>query len=289
MLSNDVARRIREIEIYTRRLVSGSLMGATTSAHKGSGLDFDQLNDYQMGDDIRFIDWHSSARADRLLVKQYIEERNRTILLAVDCSASTIFGSQKRLKHEIICEIAAVLALVGNYGKDKVGLVLFSDTIELYIPPARGTLHTRFLLEKLFTIKPRSKKTDSAKAFDFIAQLKRRNALLFVISDFIDQNFEKSLSMVARLYDMVAVCVNDEYEQEVPAVGLLRVRDCETGAYHLLDLRKGNEKKLQHFFQNQKESLERQCTRYGIDLVRLKPESCAIGGLVRLFRRRMRY
>ena len=138
MISADVAKRIREIEIYTKRMVSGSLIGDTTSAYKGSGLDFDQLREYQQGDDVRFIDWHSSARADKLLVRQYIEERNRTIILAVDCSASTFFGSQQRLKYDYMAEIAAILALVGNYGKDKVGLLLFSDNIELYIPPRRN-------------------------------------------------------------------------------------------------------------------------------------------------------
>lgn len=289
MLAPDIARRIREIEIYTRRLVSGSLIGDTTSAYKGTGLDFDQLRDYQQGDDVRFIDWHSSARSDRLLVKQYIEERNRTVLLAVDCSASTIFGSQQRLKYEVMAELAAILALVGNYGKDRVGLLLFSDAVELYIPPARGMMHTRLIMEKIFTTKPRSSRTNITRAFEYLAQLKKRNALVFVISDFIDQNFEKSLSLVSRMYDMVAICVNDEHEQTIPNVGLLRVKDSETGECHILDLRNKNHAMLTHHLDQQKKSFERNCGRYGIDLVHMRPESCTIGSLVRLFRRRMRY
>lgn len=289
MLNPEIVRKIREIEIYTRRLVSGSLMGDTTSAHKGTGLDFDQLRDYQIGDDVRFIDWNSSARSQRLLVKQYIEERNRTILLTVDCSSSTFFGSDKRLKFDAIAEIAAILALIGNYGKDRVGLVLFSDIIHAYIPPARGTVHTKLIMEKLFTVQANSNTTNIAKALEYVAQLKLKNSLLFIISDFIDDNFEKSFKMVSRVYDTVAIKTTDENEQSLPAVGFLHVKDCESGALHLLDLSVSQQQKVHAHLQEQKKKFEELCARSGADLVHMRPESCAIGNLVRLFRRRMRY
>lgn len=289
MLSPEIARRIREIEIYTRRLVSGSLVGSTSSAHKGSGLDFDQLRDYQMGDDVRFIDWHSSARADRLLIKQYIEDRNRTVLIAVDCSASTQYGSGQRLKYDAMAEVAAVLALVGNYGKDQVGLLMFSDDIECYVPPARGNLHTRLLLEKMFTLAPRSQRTNIQRALDYLLQLKKRNALVFLISDFIGEYTKQSFHSIARLYDMIAVAVNDQFEQNIPALGFLKVKDSESSNYHMLDLRSKNSGSVNSFFKERQEEFKKICTSSGIDMVHLQPEACAVGGLVRLFRRRMRY
>src|SRR5579862_8407903 len=143
MLSPEIIKKIRQIEIATRRLLTGSLVGDSRSAVKGEGFEFDQIRDYQMGDDVRAIDWNSSARMDKLLVKQYIQERNRTVILAVDVSASTLFSSDDALKSDIIAQLASVLALVADYGKDTVSLLLFSDEIELFIPAGRGRQHVR--------------------------------------------------------------------------------------------------------------------------------------------------
>src|SRR5665647_3240289 len=146
MISSEILKKIKQIEIYTQRLLTGSLVGDSRSAIKGQGLEFDQLREYQMGDDVRFIDWSSSARMDKLLVKQYIEERNRTVLLAVDVSASTFFSSDQELKNESMAQIASVLALVADYGKDHVGLILFSDEIEEFVPPSAGRMHVRLIM-----------------------------------------------------------------------------------------------------------------------------------------------
>ena len=157
MVSKEVLKHIKRIEIHTKRLLRGSLVGQSSSAMKGSGFEFDQIREYQQGDDVRFIDWKSSARINKLMVRQYIEERSRSIILAVDVSASVFFGSAQHSKHEVMVELAAVIALVGDLAKDRVGLFLFSDKVELFIPPNSGQKHVRFILEKLFSYKPKHK------------------------------------------------------------------------------------------------------------------------------------
>lgn len=289
MISPENLQKIRQIEIQTRRLLSGSLVGDARSRLKGSGFEFDQIREYQQGDDVRFIDWRSSARMNKLLVKEYIEERNRTIMLAVDCSASERFASGDNLKSDHISQIAGVLALVANYGSDNVSLILFSDTIECFIPPARGRQHTRAILEKLFTIEPTSKKTSIKCALEFAAKQKRHDAVLFLISDFIDTGYDRSLSIVSRMYDTVAISCTDPLERSFPTVGFLELIDQETGVPCLLDTRTKNQKKLQSFFDARAQEQENLFNKYGVDRLELGTAQPFMGELIRFFRRRMRY
>src|SRR3990172_8575591 len=173
-ISPEVRKKIKEIEIHTRRLLRGSMVGDSRSEMKGTGFEFDQIREYSMGDDIRFIDWNASARNNTMLVKQYIEERSRAIFLAVDISASMFLGSGPESKHDIIAQVASVLALVSEAGKDRVGLILFSDEIELYIPPSQGKYHIATIMQELFTHVPRSKKTDISVVLKKLAALKKR-------------------------------------------------------------------------------------------------------------------
>ncbi len=290
MIAKEVLKKIRRIEIQTPRLASGTHIGQASSAQKGTGLEFDQLREYQFGDDIRFIDWKSSARMNKILVKQYIAERHRTIFLIVDGSSSTFYGSTNALKFETMAEIASVLALVSNFGKDQVGLILFGQEIELLIPPFKGTAHIHRIMEALFTYKPKkSTKTNLKGALEFVAKLKKRNHMLFCISDFIATNFEKPLSLLSHKHDFVAIRCLDKNEIVFPNVGLLPMQDDETGQTMVLDTRIISAKKLKNIFDQRIAKQNSLFKKYGIDCVDIQPGNPFIGSLIRVFRQRMQY
>lgn len=289
-ITDDVLRKIKQIEIHTRRLLRGTQIGDARSAQKGSGLDFDQIRDYQHGDDVRFIDWKSSARLDHVLVKQYIEERSRVVLLAVDVSGSSFFGSTNTLKHDIIAQITSVLALMTNTGKDLVGLILFAEDVELYIPPARGRAHVHSIMEHVFGYKPVKKTTRITSVLKKLAQLKRRDAITFLISDFIDEEIETSyLSLVANLYECIALRCLDQRERELPSAGFIPVEDPETGETILLDMRSHKISGLKKHLDDRLEKQNQLFKKYGIPIVDLANNESFIGDLVRFFRRRMQY
>lgn len=301
MLDKDTIRKIRQIEISTRRLLTGSLVGDARSRIKGTGFEFDQIREYQQGDDIRFIDWSASARQNKLLVKEYIEERNRTIILAVDCSASNQFSSNEKLKSEVIAQVASVLALVANYGSDNVSLILFSDRVEKFIPAGRGRNHTRAIMEALFGFKPTRTKTNISCALEHAAKQKRKDGILFLISDFIsnfsdtsdsdsaNHGFEKSLSIIARMYDTVAIHCCDANEKELPEVGFLPVIDSETGELTIIDTRAKNQKVLQSMLDQRISDQQSLFKKYGVGCLEISNNQPFMGDLIRFFRRRMRY
>jgi uncharacterized protein (DUF58 family) len=291
MVSEEVAKKIREIEIVTRRLLNGSLIGDQRSAIKGSGFEFDQIREYQIGDDVRTIDWKSSARMDTLLVKEYIQERDRVVIVAVDVSASTVFSSGNTLKSSIIAELASVLALVADYSRDAVSLLLFSDDIELSIPPGRGIQHVRMIMEKLFTFQPRKQKTNIEVVFDRLLAHARSDSIVLLVSDFIDDsiNSSKKLSVVARKYDLIAIRCLDRNERALPAVGFISVQDSETGQETVLDLRFSGAQKGSSFLQNHAQEQEKLFKKNGIELLDIAIEKPFIGELVRFFKQRMSY
>lgn len=288
-LSDEVIRKIKQIEIITRRLLSGSLIGDTRSAQKGVGFEFDQLREYQQGDDVRCIDWRASARMNKLLIKQYIEERRRTILVAVDVSHSSFFSSSDLLRHDVFAQIASVLALVAEYGKDQIGVLLFSDKVEYYIPPAAGKFHVRKIMETVFTFKPTSKKTNIAVALEHMAKLKRKDAILFVLSDFIDEGFDRQLSLASTIYDMIAVRYLDKNEKTLPAVGLLTVEDIETGEMHTIDVSKKGSSPVNLFLHARLTAQNDLFKKYGVSVIEIEDDHNFIGDIIRFFRRRMSY
>lgn len=289
MLSKDVLKKLKHIEIYTRRLLRGSMVGDSRSALKGSGLEFDQIREYQVGDDVRFIDWNSSARMNKLLVKQYIEERNRTVFLAIDVSASSLFSSNEQLRRDTIAQIGSILAIVADYGKDHVGLLLFSDEIEETMPIARGRTHIRMIMEKLFSYTPRNKKTDVNVAFEYVAKLARRDSIVFCISDFIDHNFEKNLGIVSRMHDVVAIRCLDHNEQAFSSVGFLSIEDNETGLQLVLDTRASEVATVNYALEKRRQALDGVFKKYAVDCIDIINGKPFIGDLIRFFRRRMRY
>ncbi len=289
LLSDDIIRKIKEIEIVTRRLLSGSLVGDTRSAQKGVGFEFDQLREYQQGDDVRCIDWRASARMNKLLIKQYVEERRRTILVAVDVSYSSFFSSSDLLAQDAFAQIASVLALVAEYGKDQIGLLLFSDTVEYYIPPAAGKFHVRKIMETVFTFKPRSKKTNIAIALEHMAKLKRKDAILFVLSDFIDIGFDRQLALASTMYDVIAVRYLDKNEKTLPAVGFLTIEDIETGEINTIDVSKKGSSPVNLFLHARLTEQNELFKKYGVSVIDIENDRNFVGDIIRFFRRRMSY
>lgn len=290
MLSNEILTKIKHIEIYTRRILNNTLSGDSRSAMKGTGFEFDQIREYQIGDDVRYIDWKASVRMNTLLTKQYIEERSRTVILAVDCSGSTFLSSNEDLRVDTIARIASVLALVAEYGKDHVGLLMFTDKVELFIPPKRGRMHTRMIMERLFDCKPATTGTDLNIAFEYLARRSVGKSLVFMISDFITERpYTKYMSIIAKKHDLIAIRCLDMHETKFPSVGFLPIQDAETGALALLDTRGKNGKKLNTLLAERIIEQDYLFKQHGIDVLNVRIDRSFMGELISFFRRRMMY
>lgn len=289
-ISSEVIAKVKQLEIFTRRLLNGAMVGDSRSAIKGSGFEFDQIRGYTFGDDIRFIDWKASARNNTLLVKQYIEERSRTIYLLVDISKSSFFGSRGSDKWSRIAEIASILSLVAYHGKDQVGLVLFSDQVELMVSPSSSLSHIHMLIETLLTTKPKQSQTNISAALKYFLSLKKQNGIVFLISDFIDDAMDAYLSQVAKRFDTIAIRCLDPYEKALPSVGFITVQDVETGLEGELDIRKKKRDYIKAVLSERLIHQDRLFKRNKIDLFQTPFNGDDyIVSLVRFFRQRMMY
>ncbi len=235
VLSPEVFAKIKRIQIRTQRLVTEALAGEYESAFKGRGMEFEQVREYQPGDDIRHIDWNVTARMNSPFVKQYREERELTVMVLVDVSSSGRFGSGEKMKSEVAAEVAAVLAYTAIKSNDRVGLIVFSDQVELYIPPKKGRAHVWRVIREVLTFRPRRKGTDLEGALEFLGRVSRRRSTAFILSDFLDVEFEDRLRLAARRHDLTAVTVADPRETDLPRIGLIELQDAETGESMLLD------------------------------------------------------
>lgn len=224
-----ILKKIRRIELRTRRLVDSSFAGQYHSVFKGRGMNFDEVREYAPGDEIRSIDWNVTARMDKPFVKKFIEEREMTVLLVVDVSASGAFGSVSLSKRELAAEVAAILAFSAINNNDKVGLLLFSDRIELFVPPKKGRQHILRMIRDLLFFEPQGKKTDITQALEYVNRVQSRRALVFLISDFLAPDFSKPLNVTSRKHDLVALSVSDPGEEALPDVGIVTFEDAETG------------------------------------------------------------
>jgi uncharacterized protein (DUF58 family) len=290
MLSHEILTKIKHIEIYTRRILNNTLSGDSRSAVRGSGFEFDQIREYQLGDDVRYIDWKSSVRMNTLLTKQYIEERSRTVMLAVDCSGSTFFSSNEDLRFDTIARMASVLALVAESGKDHVGLLMFSDTVELFIPPKRGRAHTRMIMERLFDRKPVQTGTDLNVAFEYLARRSISKSLVFMISDFITERpFTKYMGVIAKKHDLIAIRCLDAHEKQFPSVGFLPIQDSETGELSLLDTRGKQGARLNALLGERVAEQNHLFKQHGVDVLDVRIDQSFMNDLVCFFRRRMMY
>jgi uncharacterized protein (DUF58 family) len=229
MIPQEILKQVRRIEISTRGLVNEVFSGEYHSVFKGRGMNFAEVREYHYGDDIRNIDWNVTARAGSPFVKIFEEERDLTVMLLVDVSASGDFGTRERLKAEVSVEISALLAFSAIKNNDKVGLLIFSDHVEKFVPPRKGRRHVLRVLRELLYHEPLGRGTDISAALEYLAHIQRKRAVVFLISDFRDDDFQKALSVAGRRHDLIAVRLGDVREEELPPVGLLELEDPETG------------------------------------------------------------
>jgi uncharacterized protein (DUF58 family) len=235
MLSKELLQKVKHIEIRTSRLVSTAMGGEYHSVFKGQGMEFDEVRAYQFGDDIRSIDWNVSARQGHLYVKRYVEERELTVMLMVDLSASKDFGTVRRMKNELAAEVAALLAFSAIQNNDRVGALIFTDVVEKYIPPKKGRKHVLRVVRELLAYDPIHRKTSIETAVRYLNNVLTKKSVVFLISDFFDQGYEKSLRVANQRHDLVALPIRDPRETELPNVGILQMLDPESGETFWVD------------------------------------------------------
>ncbi len=235
MDTKELLKKVRKIEIKTRRLSNHIFGGEYHSTFKGRGMTFSEVRQYQYGDDIRAIDWNVTARYNEPFVKIFEEERELTMMLMVDISGSEFFGTNQQFKKDTITEIAATLAFSAIQNNDKVGLILFSDQIELFIPPKKGRSHVLRIIRELIEFEAKSKKTDIDQALKFLSNVLKKKAIVFVLSDFMDDNYERTLKIAGNKHDLTGIRVFDKHDQEIPNIGMVPMLDAETGEVHLVN------------------------------------------------------
>ncbi|WP_338841800.1 DUF58 domain-containing protein [Flavobacterium ginsenosidimutans] len=235
MDTKELLKKVRKIEIKTKRLSNHIFSGEYHSSFKGRGMTFSEVRQYQYGDDIRNIDWNVTARYNEAHVKVFEEERELTMVLMVDISGSESFGSKNQFKKDIVTEIAATMAFSATQNNDKIGLILFSDTVELYIPPKKGRSHVLRIIRELIEFEPKSHKTDIAQALKFLSGTQKKKAIIFMISDFMSDSYEQTLKIASKKHDITGVRVYDMREEKIPNLGMVSMLDSETGKIQLVD------------------------------------------------------
>ena len=235
MDTKEILKKVRKIEIKTRRLSDHIFSGEYHTSFKGRGMTFSEVRQYQYGDDVRAIDWNVTARYNEPFVKVFEEERELTMMLVVDISGSESFGTKNQQKRDMITEIAATLAFSATQNNDKIGLLLFSDQIELYIPPKKGKSHVLRIIRELIEFEPKSKKTDLSLALKYLSSVMKKKAIVFVISDFMATSYEHTLKIAAKRHDVTGIRVFDQREEQLPNIGIVNLLDAETGETLLVD------------------------------------------------------
>ena len=235
MDTKELLKKVRKIEIKTRRLSDHIFGGEYHSTFKGRGMTFSEVRQYQYGDDVRNIDWNVTARYNEPFIKVFEEERELTMMLLVDVSGSEFFGTETQFKNEIITEIAATLAFSATQNNDKIGLILFSDEIELYIPPKKGRSHVLRIIRELIEFEPKSKQTDFAEALKFLSNVMKKKAIVFVLSDFITDDYQHTLKIASGRHDLTGIRIYDKHEERIPNLGIVQMKDEETGELMLVN------------------------------------------------------
>jgi uncharacterized protein (DUF58 family) len=289
MLSPELVKKIKQIQIYTSRMVNASFAGQYESVFKGRGMQFEEVREYTPGDDVRTIDWNVTARAGKPYIKRFVEEREMTLMLLVDMSASGYFGTRGKLKNELAAEFCAVLAFAAIRNNDKVGLIIFTDQIELYIPPKKGTTHVLRLIRELLCFKLPDKKTNVPLALDYLAKVIRKKATVFLVSDFIADDFSRPLSLVNKRHDVIAVNVQDPAEIDLPKAGLIELQDAETGQIQLVDSSSTAFRKKYNLENHQrKNQLAQEFRSINVDCISIETDRPYIHDLVKFFHMRHR-
>ncbi len=301
MNTSDIIKKVRRLEIRTRRLVTDSVTGAYYSSFKGRGMDFEEVREYAIGDDVRTIDWNVSAKMDRPFVKVFREERELTIMLLIDLSASGIFGSVEQSKRERAAEIASVIAFSASQNNDKVGLLLYTDEVEHYIPPKKGRRHILRVIRDILFFQPKGKGTHHKSALDYLNRVQRRKSVVFLISDFLESDSSdnnsplptshsplfSTLALTHQRHDLVSIVLSDPREYELPEVGLITLEDAETG--EMVEIDTSNRRTRERYAQLARERRERFQTgmrKKGLDWIEAHTDQPYLPALRQLFARR---
>jgi uncharacterized protein (DUF58 family) len=288
VIPRELLKKIRKIEIYTNRLVNNQLAGQYHSVFKGRGMAFSEVRQYVPGDDVRAIDWNVSARMNDPHVKLFTEERDRTVNLMIDMSASGLFGSHIQAKRDVAAEIAALVAFSAIKNDDRVGLIVFTDQVESYVPPKKGKKHVLRVVREILTFQPSSPRTNLAAGLEYLGKVGRRKSVAFLVSDFLAHGWERPLQMANRRHDVVPVVITDPMEEKLPNVGLMTFEDVETGEIAEFDTG-GPEAALFHQFVARQRALREQALRrLKMDVVNVRTDRPYVDALVQFFRARAR-
>ncbi len=289
MIPKEIIKKVRQIEIRTSRMVNDILAGEYHSVFKGQGMEFSEVREYVRGDDVRTIDWNVTARTGHLHVKRYVEERELTVVLLVDASGSGRFGTVGQLKNELGAELSALLAFAAIKNNDRVGLIVFTDRIEKYIPPKKGRKHVLRLIREVLAFEPTGRGTNVAEALDYLNRVQKRRSVVFLVSDMLSEPWEQALKIAHRKHDVVTLCLRDPRELELPPVGLVHFEDAETGEPIVMDT--GDpavRRQLAEHIRNKTEALERTFKRLHVDHIYVTTGQDYLIPLVQLFERRAR-
>ncbi|MDR3012722.1 MAG: DUF58 domain-containing protein [Chitinispirillales bacterium] len=287
MIPKEVLQQVRQIELRTRRIVDTVLSGEYHSAFKGRGMEFSEVRAYTDGDDIRTIDWNVTARMGSPYIKKYIEERELTVMLVVDASSSGNFGSVDKFKGEMAVELCSLLAFSAIRNNDRVGLIIFTSDIEVFIPPRKGKNHVLRVIRELLYFQPKHKGTDISNALKFLNRVQTKTCIVFLVSDFISAEFETPLRITSKRHDLVAISVTDPREESLPRIGLIELEDAETGETILFDTR--NKKALDIYKrekENQRKHLEETLKTMGVDEISISTNTGYVTPIVKFFRKR---
>lgn len=288
METSELLKKVRQIEIKTRGLSRNIFAGQYHSAFKGRGMAFSEVREYQFGDDIRDIDWNVTARYIRPYVKVFEEERELTVMLLIDVSGSKDFGTVSRMKKEVITEIAATLAFSAIQNNDKIGVIFFSDQIEKFIPPQKGKRHILYIIRELIDFQPEHKQTDLGQALKYLTNAIKKRCTAFLISDFIDKgNYQEALTIANRKHDVVAIQVYDHRETELPNVGLMKIKDAETGRERWIDSSSKQVRELyKAWWEERQNDMNKSFNKSRVDAVSIRTEDDYVKALIALFDKR---
>lgn len=283
----EILKKVKLLEVRTRRIVNNLFVGEYHSAFKGSGMTFAEFREYVPGDDVRSIAWSLMARTGKVFIKKHDEEREMTVILAVDVSGSQSFGSQQYLKGEAVAHLSALVGFAASLNKDAVGLLLFSDRVEHFVPPKKGRAQIHRILRDIYFFKPESKRTSIASAAEYLLSVVKKKSHVFLFSDFLDSGFERALAQLGRKHDTVAVIVKDPIEEKLPPLGLVDFEDPESGEIVTVDTSSPVfQKEYQAFVARQEREREQQLRRAAVDTIEVATNQDLVQPLVGFFRQR---
>ncbi|MBN2442477.1 MAG: DUF58 domain-containing protein [Spirochaetales bacterium] len=284
MIPKELAKKIRYIQIFTTKTVNNVFAGEYESAFKGHGMEFEDVREYQPGDEVRSIDWNVTARTGKPYIKRFIEERELTIMFLVDLSASGTFGSIEKTKNEIAAEICALIAFSAIKNNDKVGLIVFTDVVEMFISPKKGMTHVLRLIRELLYFKPRKAQTNIQEGLAYLGRVMRKKAVVFLVSDFLESDYEKQMRIMGKRHDLIAVSITDPREMTLPPVGLLELEDAETGELIVIDTSDpGIRKQYEKQGKERASGLNKLFRSMGVDQIDIRTDKDYVSTLMRFF------